>query len=536
MKLWKKFALLLSLSFAFSSMAACDSLVGGDEEESSSVSNSESVSEDNSESVSEDNSEGEEVEVDETYNIAVEADVATTDTGFDMKLGIDLDEKLLGDGEDAAEIAKAISEVYFVDGFAYVQLEDGWEKSPCSIFYEMNDETFVDAYGFTSSLLAELSNVSASSTTTTLSLANDVNSVIDYLVELNSETKLVDVIDDVLALEGTSYTELMTGISEMNLGAITVAEVYDEVNAIVVEEFACTLPELKEAMFADEAFYAAIVEEFGEENAQAAKDFDITTVKTEYGTMTMDDVLNWATDGDVATVAILISAFNAELQEVTLGDIFGTQDPSSMDSEDTVEYYFEDLAVIEFAKLDVTASLEATGGKLATAVLDFAVVVEIGEGNDAVSCAFNASYTLNFVDEIVAPANAIVTCYACGEAVDVELYDNEVYYCADCKAKLDAIYGEYTLESYYFNGEERVLSKTLTVVLSEDGTWASYYGGAPDRSGEWTEFYGYETLADGSYLQYSLYYSEDETQIIISADIYETDGDYSEYMFTKDVA
>jgi hypothetical protein len=321
-----------------------------------------------------------------------------------------------------------------------------------------------------------------------MSYADDVNLVLQYLATLNSETLVVDVIDTFLAFEDLSYDAIIEDLLSRQLGALTVEQVYAMVEAKLIAgtEFT-SLQEMKEALFANEEFYNALVVEIGAENAEIAKGFDLNSIVTDYGEMTLDDVINVASEEQIQTVEIFIRAFDTEFKKVTLGDIFGTMDDTQddvteyMEATSNVEYYFEELAFINVTKFDVTATTDSTLGKLSAAqvTVDFAMEVDTDEA--IMELVFDLDMGINFVDEVTAPTGAMTMCYGCSQGT-TSLY-GEVYLCDECKALSDARYGEY---SFVYYSTSRGVSKTadadaypadtvvgadyLSLVINEDGT------------------------------------------------------------------
>ena len=560
MKIWKKLTLLLSLSFAFSSLTACDMLFGGTEESSSS--NSETS----------ESGEPEPIKMTAKYDFAIAADVAETENGYDMKLGLKAEG--LPEDEETKMVLSALNEIYYVDDFIYAQNPETkkWHKSSSTLGYlmaEEGQEVYAQAMTSVSQAIAELKSMEATDSTVTMSYAEEINRVLDYLAELNSETLLVDVIDDVLALEDTSFDQIVNKLVSYKLGEYTVAQVYAKAEEYVVNETEFeSLQELKTALFADEAFYQAIQAEFGEEAAQTAKDFDISTVVTDYGTMTMDDVFAELVGDESATIEVFITMFAQELKQVTLGDIMGVgpgagmgniiMTPSSeigymaaaTEPENAAVYYFEALSMIEVSKFDMVATLDANAGKLSSAKVEFDVAIQLDMGDMIMEYAVGLDMTLNLVNKVVAPTDVVTMCYNCDQETDL-LYKDKVYLCEDCKARIDARYGtygfvykqvgDYSVTSNpenYLGTDRTVGSDWITVVLNEDGT-----GTVTDEVGTyaftWTED---GTLESGDYYG-SFYYDYVTTEdgeiqnVIVYVDCWKINEDmeevYYRYIFQK---
>ncbi len=536
MKIWKKLSLLLSLSFMFSTLTACDALFGGGD--SSSAGGETSQSE---EVTSDENSEKEEEtpKTTETYEFAVSAQVAATDKGVDMKVNIDSDVAV---DEETATVMGVLQEVYYVDDFVYVQEPDSgiWVKSPSSVAYMMGVDAamWTDMMLTASEVVKAVKETSAANATITMDYADEINEFLDYMSTVTDQTPLVDVLDAVLAVDGYSYQMLIDEAIGLNLGAYTVSEVYAAVQDLVVSntEFD-TLPEFKDALFADEDFYATLVEALGEEAALTAKEYDIAAAEVRYGNWTMDQVLCEISDDQFQTVEILIRGASAALGEVTLADVFG--------ADAGVAEIALVCSVIEVTEYSIVTEVTAARGKIAGASIAFDFAVEINMGTEIMEYVFGIDMAVEFVDEVVAPTGAMTMCNECGE-LTTDFYNNEVYLCEECKAQLDARYGEYSFVYYSpstgssrtsdpdnYPADRVVEADHMSLVVNEDGTatltapWGSF-------PAVWDEN-GYAVVADGHGTAYINFQYEGDT-VILTIDFYggeELGESYYEYYVFK---
>lgn len=474
MKIWKKLSLLLSLSFMFSTLTACDALFGGGE----SASESEQISQ-SEEGTSEENSEQEEEtpKTTETYELAVSAQVAATDRGVDMK--VEVDTSNLDMDEETATVMGVLQEVYYVDDFLYAQDPDSgiWVKMPSSMAYMMGENAamWTDMLLTASDVVKTIKETSAANATITMDYADDMNNFLDYMSTVTDQTPLVDVLDAVLAIDGYSYQMLIDDVLGLNLGAYTVSEVYATVQDLVVAntEYA-TLPEFKDALFADEDFYAMLVDALGEEAALTAKEYDIAAAEVRYGNWTMDQVLCEISDDEIQTVEILVRGISTALGEVTLADVFG--------ADAGVTEIALLCSMIEVSEYKIVTDIKASRGKLAGASIAFDFAVEINIGTEILEYVIGMDMEVEFVDEVVAPTGAMTMCNECGQPT-TDFYNNEVYLCEDCKANMDARYGEYSFVYYSsstgssrtsdpdnYPADRVVEANHMSLVVNEDGT------------------------------------------------------------------
>ena len=213
MKFWKKIAAVLSVTFAFSSFAACD----GGKSNSANSSGNEVSSE---ESFEQESSMPETGATKQTYNVDVDMKLAQTQEGVDMQISFAAPEETTG-------------EIRLVDGFAYLMEEGLWMQASSKV--GADDDSMNALMASFASVMEDILEQEATSATLTLSYKNEVNAVLDYIGKLKKQTPLVKIVDDMLAPMDTSLADIKNYIIDNQVGLMTVGQIHENINAYIVE-------------------------------------------------------------------------------------------------------------------------------------------------------------------------------------------------------------------------------------------------------------------------------------------------------------
>ena len=469
MKIWRKLAILLGLTFAFS-FTACEMPFGdkdSSEDSSSSIGDSGST-------ITPD------VDVDnvETYNFNISVKIADEENGGDYQISITAPEITELGGEAAMAVAM-LENIYVVDGFTYIKQGETWMQSDVSIWalLEQSGIPAEDAKTEITNLFAELKELEIPTTSIKYSYANEVNATLDYIGALSKQTTLMTVVDDALGFVDTSFAEIKTYIIEQEVGSMTVGEMHTAINGYLAEntEYADIDAVVEYVLSMEEV--APLVEEISG-GAMTAADIiamDVDEMLVEYHTMTVDDLINMAImlisssqgeqggaaplpeiEGGVETVSATLEEDNANsesaMQEITLEGLvemaegyLNTTTLGDLIPDDEVWMAVMMCNALNVTKCDIVLATESVFKELKSASVDFAFAVEM-LGAEKVTYELNVALDVAFVETIAAPTNAYRTCYACGaNSVETTVLPRENGYvlCNACNETFDWEYCEY---------------------------------------------------------------------------------------------
>lgn len=307
--------------------------------------------------------------------------ISKTDMGYNARLD------LVGEGD---ELFKSLS-LYLVDDVVYVYNSDGLilyeihaleENGGLSAIGNALSELFSDALPNVSAkrlgelvkkAFAELFDSGVSLVDGDFvfekDFADEVNSII---ASINSEgadkTDLEEVIDSFLEKQypGVSVDSIFDSVKP--LGGMTVNEFYGKINTFLLDNAASDVKTVYESLMSSEMIFDVLMESgLSEEDVLEIKDLDFDALLSEYGEMSLDELVGAALGDDRATFKFLVSYLKAAIFSVSVSELF------------------EEAGLSEYLDIIKTLDVRTLSQKL---------IFKIGEGLSFAGIAYNADLSI----------------------------------------------------------------------------------------------------------------------------------------------
>ena len=186
--------------------------------------------------------------------------------------------------------------------------------------------------------------------------------------------------------------------------------------------------EVKDMIFAEPGVYDVLVEEVGANMADKIVNTTVANFVGEYGTLTMDNLMQMAMEDETVTVSSMVELIQTRFTEMTIGDVIPM---------DEVAAFNETIAVFKgFYVDDFNSNLIFTvqNDKLTRVEVSDNVKVSVSAQGESMTMYINSSvYAENFsvqTQTIALPTGITVVIYCddCGLTVA------ESDYCTGCRA------------------------------------------------------------------------------------------------------
>ena len=246
----------------------------------------------------------------DTVQMSIEITLAMTETGISVKMTGTVKED-----DDVQEI-----EAYVVDGVCYGRIKEGaewdeWEVTPIEIPEEANGmitqlgaiitQMIPADFEITTEMIDEVKAAFAEAFTAALGVNPDgsfgvrvdtkdaIDAVLAFIKSIEADDTVGEIINSVLAMIDPEMT-IESILDEIGAnGAITVGEIYAALDAAFVEQFGMGINDIKNALLAEEAIVAMLVEQgiADEETLAAIAETDVEVMMADYLEMTLDDLV-----------------------------------------------------------------------------------------------------------------------------------------------------------------------------------------------------------------------------------------------------
>lgn len=290
-------------------------------------------------------------------SITADAVVALKEDGFDLKAS-------LVNTLTPLEMTET-EEFYLIDGYGYFgTVENGtfYYKKSTTTLYEAISESFEEEFEMSiDDLLEKISAIqgenaveipqevtaalkqivtdeflliqSGDSTRITLDLEEKFNDVFDWFGDLSLDTTVGELINDYLSLADVDWTwqKLTDAVKDKHLGGYKVSTAIDFIDNQLYHETEMHLDDIKDFLFEQDAFYDIMKKWLGDSSANVYKNKTMEEIIGEYGSLSVDEVLQILTEDETATLDSCIAALETALNTTTLGDTMTAEDKAEFE-------------------------------------------------------------------------------------------------------------------------------------------------------------------------------------------------------------
>ncbi|MBE5747933.1 MAG: hypothetical protein E7352_07165 [Clostridiales bacterium] len=224
---------------------------------------------------------------------------------------------------------------------------------------------------------------SGNTTRITLNLRDELVEILGYISSLNTNTKLGSMVNYALGRveQGLTWESILNDVKD--LGTYTVNEAVTTLDAVIYNASEMHLQDVKDMLFAETDIYNILVEEFDAETADMVKNVKIADLLTEYGSLTVDDLLEFAVGEEGVTLASFVAMAEEYLSETTLGDLIGLEGVATLQEITSV------VRGINIGALDTGFAVTVVNGKATRIEYSFNMAVSISYQGQAMSMSAN---------------------------------------------------------------------------------------------------------------------------------------------------
>ncbi|MBQ9713709.1 MAG: hypothetical protein IJV83_00115 [Clostridia bacterium] len=298
------------------------------------------------------------------YENSANGVIALKENDFDAKFSLVSTTRQEAPDMDYFETETESEDFYLIDGYGYFgTVEDGtlyYSKSTKTLYeaisesFEKELEISIDdllekisamqgenAVEIPQEVTAALKQIvtdeflliqSGDSTRITLDLEDQFNEVFEFYGDLSLDSTVGELINDYLSLADVDWTwqELTGALKGKNLGDYKISTIVDFVDNQLYRETEMHLDDIKNFLFEQDVFYDMMKKWLGDSSANAYKNKTLEEIIGEYGSLTINELLQAALEDETLTLDIFITTLENNLNTRTLGD--------TMDAEDKAEF------------------------------------------------------------------------------------------------------------------------------------------------------------------------------------------------------